>query len=135
MTSVNRLFLDANILFSAPYRAGAGIAKLWQLPAAELVTSAYAAEEARRNLSAGHQLARFAELLGKVTVIPTQPVEYSLSPQVSLPDKDKPILLAAIHAQATHLITGDFRNFGPYYGQMVEGVHIVSPGLYLRDLP
>jgi uncharacterized protein len=50
---------------------------------------------------------------------------------VKLPDKDRPILLAAIGAGATHLLTGDFRHFGPYYGERIEGVLILPPGEYL----
>jgi len=40
-----------NVLFSVPYRPDAGLRRLWRLPRARLITSAYAAEEARRNLS------------------------------------------------------------------------------------
>lgn len=47
---MDRLFLDANILFSAAYRPDAGLRRLWEVPNVELVTSAYAGEEARRNL-------------------------------------------------------------------------------------
>jgi uncharacterized protein len=48
-----------------------------------------------------------------------------------LPEKDQLILLAAIGAGATHLLTGDFRHFGPYYGERIQGVHILPPGDYL----
>jgi len=51
---------------------------------------------------------------------------------VSLPEKDVPILLAAIAAQATHLLTGDIRHFGPYLGKKIEGIAIVLPGEYIR---
>ena len=51
---------------------------------------------------------------------------------ISLPDKDKPILLAAIKERATHLITGDVRHFGPYSGKAVEGILILSPADYVR---
>jgi hypothetical protein len=33
---MHRLFLDANILFSAAYRPDAGLIKLWKLPDATL---------------------------------------------------------------------------------------------------
>ena len=42
--------MDANILFSAAYRSDAGLKRLWKLPGARLITSAYAVEEARRNM-------------------------------------------------------------------------------------
>jgi uncharacterized protein len=45
--------------------------------------------------------------------------------------KDAPILLAAIAARATHLITGDVRHFGPYFGKQIEGILVLSPADYL----
>ena len=43
-----RVFLDANVLFSAAWREGAGLLKLWETPGIRLLTSGHAAEEARR---------------------------------------------------------------------------------------
>ena len=51
---------------------------------------------------------------------------------ISLPEKDVPILMAAIEAEATHLLTGDIRHFGPYRSKKFEGVAIMFPGDYLR---
>jgi len=45
--------------------------------------------------------------------------------------KDVPILLAAIEARATHLITGDMRHFGPHFGKRIEGILVLSPADYL----
>ena len=45
---------------------------------------------------------------------------------------DVPILLAAIAARATHLLTGDLRHFGSYLGKRVEGILVLPPGEYLR---
>jgi hypothetical protein len=42
-----------------------------------------------------------------------------------------PILLAAIEARATHLLTGDIRHFGLYFGKRIEGIRIMLPGEYL----
>jgi hypothetical protein len=47
---VDRVFLDANVLFSASYREDSGLLRLWQLKETELVTSPYALDEARRNV-------------------------------------------------------------------------------------
>ncbi len=44
------LFLDANIPFSAAYRPDAGLKRLWKLPGARLIISAYAIEGTYRNL-------------------------------------------------------------------------------------
>ena len=126
------VFLDANILFSAAYRSDAGLKRLWKLPGARLITSAYAAEEARRNLGYPEQREDLAGLLDSVEVVTTAlPAEHLLYSTVKLPEKDQPILLAAIGAGATHLLTGDFRHFGPYYGERIHGVLILPPGDYL----
>jgi uncharacterized protein len=44
---LDRVFLDANVLFSAAYASGAGLQRLWKLSEIELVTSHYAVAEAR----------------------------------------------------------------------------------------
>jgi uncharacterized protein len=48
---MDRLFLDANVLFSAAYRPDAGLGQLWKLEGAILCSSHYALEEARINLT------------------------------------------------------------------------------------
>ena len=125
--------MDANVLFSVAYRSDAGLRKLWRLPGVRMLASAYAVEEARRNLSQPRQREELDELLGSVEVVPTTvSMDHPLlSSVVELPDKDRPILLVAIGVGATHLLTGDFRHFGPYYGKRLEGVLILSPGEYL----
>jgi predicted nucleic acid-binding protein len=130
---VDLIFLDANVLFSAAYRPDAGLRRLWRLPGVRLITSVYAAEEARRNLEHPGQREDLEELLGSVEVITTAVsiMDHPLFSTIKLPDKDQPILLAAISAGATHLLTGDFQHFGPYYGEKIEGVIILPPGAYL----
>jgi uncharacterized protein len=128
------VFLDANVLFSGSYRSDAGLRRLWRLPTARLVTSAYAAEEARRNLSNSGQRRELEELLGSVEVVTTAvPTDHPLFSTMELADKDRPVLLAAIGVGATHLLTGDFRHFGPYYGKRIEGVLVLPPGGYLAS--
>jgi hypothetical protein len=128
------IFLDANVLFSTAYRPDAGLRRLWRLPRARLITSVYAAEEARRNLSNPEQRTELEELLGSVEVVLTAaPTDHPLFSTLKLPDKDRPVLLAAIVAGATHLLTGDFRHFGPCYGMRIEGVLVVPPGEYLSS--
>jgi len=126
---VDRLFLDANVLFSAAYRPDAGIARLWQVSAVELMTSAYAAEEARINLTERDQRNRLVTLLERVNIV----VGISGLPAgITLPEKDQPILQAAIQARATHLLTGDKRHFGRYFGKSYGGVLVVGPGEYFK---
>ena len=128
---MDRLFLDANILFSAAYLPGAGLLRLWRLRDVQLVTSDYAFEEARVNLVDRSQQVRLSNLVRKVSVVTDLP-DRALPRGVTLPAKDQPILLAAIAANATHLLTGDFTDFGPYYGRAIEGVLILPPSEYLR---
>ena len=71
-----------------------------------------------------------ARLAGKVQLFDAG--KHELPEGVSLPEKDVPILLAAIEARATHLLTGDLRHFGSYFGKRVEGILVLHPGKYLR---
>ena len=128
---MDRLFLDANILFSAAYRADAGLLDLWKLKNVTLCSSHYALEDARINLSADVQKERLTRL---ATVLEfSDAALQELPPEISLPEKDVPIMLAAIEARATHLLTGDLRHFGPYFGRKIGGVRIVLPGAYLKN--
>ncbi|SRR6266496_3865762 len=128
---MDRLFLDANILFSAAYRAQAGLLQLWKLKDVALCTFRYALEEARINLEEEDQRASLRKLATTIEIFEAS--EKRQQPTaVSLPVKDVPIMLAAIEARATHLLTGDIRHFGRYFGKNVEGVLVMRPGEYLR---
>jgi uncharacterized protein len=97
-----------------------------------LCSSRYAVEETKANLATAGQLERLQTLIAKLELVDT---DYSLrtSPdEISLPEKDRPILLAAIAAGASHLVTGDLRHFGPLFGKSVRGVLILSPASYLK---
>ncbi|HEU0299555.1 MAG TPA: PIN domain-containing protein [Longimicrobium sp.] len=124
------LFLDANVLFSAAYHAGSRIRQLWELDGTQLVTSGYALEEARRNLS-GVDQRRTLEALASGMRVVHESGAWALPQDVILPEKDRPILSAAIVSGATHLITGDQTHFGPWYGKQAGGVLILRPATYL----
>ena len=128
---MDRLFLDANVFFSAAYRRAAGLLQLWKLRDATLYSSRYALEEAMINLTEQDQRIRLSRLSEKVQLFDAAPRQ--LPHGISLPEKDVPILLAAIEARCTHLLTGDVRHFGPYFRKKIEGVSIVLPGDYLRN--
>lgn len=130
---MDRLFLDANVLFSAAYKPTSRLVVLWGLTDVTLTTSAYAAEEARRNLAEEEQQVRLEALLQQVTVLPAVSVNDPLPETITLPEKDKPILQSAIETRATHLLTGDFKDFGQYFGQTIQGVLILPPAEYLRQ--
>jgi predicted nucleic acid-binding protein len=128
------LFLDANILFSAAYGDQAGLLTFWHLEGVNLVSSLYALEEARRNLDLSEQRKRLEKLLIKVNVISSNSANITLPENVTIREKDKPILLAAISSKADYLITGDVRDFGKFYGQTINGVTIIPPSHYLKKI-
>ncbi len=66
-----------------------------------------------------------------VAIVP-EPSARDLPRSVSLAKKDRPILLASIEAGASHLVTGDLRDFGAHLGKRVFGVLVTTPGDYLR---
>lgn len=125
---MDRLFLDANVLFSAAYREGAPLQRLWNRKDTELLSSDYAIAEAERHLDAAQQR-RLVDLLRTVRIVPNAPPA-NLPEVRSLRVKDVPILAAAIAARATHLITGDRRDFGAHFGKRLGGVLIVPPRDY-----
>ena len=122
---MDRLFLDANILFSAAYRPDAGLLRFWKLQHTTLCSSHYAVEEAVINLTEDAQSRRLAKLAHRVRLFDAALRE--LPTGLSLPEKDVPIFLAAMEARATHLITGDVRHFGRYFGQEIQGILVSSP--------
>lgn len=125
------LFLDANVLFSAAYREDSGLRRLWALTDVKLVSSAYAVEEARRNLDARDKA--LDTLLQAVVIAASRPLAQGQGWEIiALPDKDLPILQAAVWQGATHLLTGDVRHFGRYFGQRLMGVLILPPSAYWK---
>ena len=136
----DRVFLDANVLFSAAWLEESGLTKLWHRADTALVASRLAVAEARRNLDTDSQRARLDALAVRLILVDPSP-DATLPPAVSLAAKDVPILLAAIEAGATvlswtvpgatHLLTGDRKHFGHLYGRTVAGVKILAPATYL----
>ena len=128
-----RIFLDANILYSAaqPHsRMRAFLEVLFDQ--AECLTNAYAVEEARRNLElkfpeglkALERLTKQCEIISQLTT----------DLEVELPLKDVPILGGAVAGHATHLLTGDEKDFGRFWGETIQGVKIVSPRMLVQEL-
>jgi hypothetical protein len=130
---LDRVFLDANVLYAAAYWDGSPLRRLWQLLGVELWTCDYAAAEALGNLSEDRpgRVDELQRLIGLMRS-PRRPTEEGGPPPgMELPAKDRPILAAAIRAQAHYLLTGDKTHFGPYFGQIVGGVRILPPSQYL----
>lgn len=128
---MDRLFLDANVPFSAAYRADSGLLILWKLADVALCSSRYAIEEARVNLDQDVQRGRLEKLASRLELFDA--FERPLPKGISLPEKDLPILLAAIESGAGYLLTGDIKHFGAYFGKKIEGVMILLPAQYLSE--
>jgi predicted nucleic acid-binding protein len=132
--TVDRIFLDANIFFSIAY-GSPGLNRLGELAKRKrcvLFGSGYVIEEARRNLFQPEQLKRLEAFLSEVQIVPE--VDPKVPCPISLPEKDKPVLLAAISIKADYLLTGDRIHFGKYFGQVVNGIRICRPQDYLSPL-
>jgi uncharacterized protein len=108
---LTRVFLDANVLFSAAYRYDSALKRIWSLETSTLMTSAYASEEARRNLNRPEQFAALDELLASILIVPEASQHLSWALKL-VPEKDAPILAAALGAKAAVLLTGDIKHFG-----------------------
>ena len=128
-----RLFLDANVVFSAAYHSQGRAQALVGLAKGrfcDLLTSSHALEEARRNLalkSPGFE-ERLAGVLDIVETIGEAPhALVSWAASLGLPAGDAPVLAAAVHCRAALLVTGDARDFGQLYGRVLQGVKVVTP--------
>lgn len=127
-----RLFLDANILFSAAYRDGSPALLLFELAAAgrcKVLTSAFAWDEAHRNIAL-----KCPQCTAILDALRCQ-LDYAPVPDASaianavkqgLPDKDAPILAAAHVAEVDILVTGDRTHFGHLYGKAGGGEQVLT---------
>ena len=109
-----RIFLDANILFTAAHRPEGKSASVIQVAQANdwvLCTSRYALEEARRNLERKqpHCLQAHLDQMLTIEIIPEFPCSEGL---VNLPKKILAIFFAALGGNAHILLTGVGKDFG-----------------------
>lgn len=129
--NADRIFLDANILFSIAY-GSPGLNRLWELAQRKrcvLFASNYVVEEAKRNLFSSEQLRNLEAFLSMVQLVPD--IDPNIPCPIKLPEKDRPVLLAALSTKANYLLTGDIIHFGKYFGQTVRGIKICLPHDYL----
>ncbi len=132
--TIDRIFLDADILFSVAY-GSPGLNRLWEFACQKgcmLFASHFVVEEARRNLFHPEQIKRLKNYLSEVRIVPE--ADPSIPCPIDLPEKDRPVLMAAISMRANYLMTGDLTHFGRYFGQTVNGVKILRPRDYLAKL-
>ena len=114
-----RVFLDANVLFTAAHNPRGKAAFVIELGATGhflLFTSGIARDEAQRNIVLKYpdRLPNLKSLLKKIAVTPT---DLSASFPKELPAKDAVIFQAAAACNATHFLTGDLRHFGSLMNQ------------------
>jgi len=134
-----RIFLDANILFSAAKSDGA-VRQLLRLLAQAghtLVADGFVATEAQRNLAAKAPpaaLDALQALLVAVELAPAQVAALAAELAAWLPDKDRSVLLAAIAMGCDALVTGDRTHFGAGYGRAFGPVTVYSPALLAARL-
>lgn len=126
-----RVFLDANILFSAAKSDGA-VRELLRLlldGGHECWIDDYVLIEARRNLAAQAPDALIAleALLRRLRISPAQAPGPALKLVNWLPEKDRTVLAAAMRLHCDALVTGDRTHFGAGYGKAFAGVTIHSP--------
>lgn len=130
MTDGLRIFLDANILSSAAKSDGAirGLVALALEEGHELWASELVLEEARRNLQlkAPEGLEWLQATLPRLHPAPVRQGA-ELEASLTLPEKDRPVLAAAILAKCNALVTGDLTHFGELYGNVIQGVTVHSP--------
>lgn len=126
-----RVFLDANILFSAAKTDGAVRAQLRLLldRGHECWADAYVVAEARRNLLSKGPLAVqvLDALLTHLQIAPALAGAVASVDLDWLPPKDRPVLAAAIRLRCDALVTGDRTHFGSAYGRTIVGVTIHAP--------
>ena len=122
-----RVFLDADVLFTAAHNPQGKAALVIELGGRgywALATSRYALEEARRNLDRKfpQSLDGLKSLLRGVRLVEHRP---ALRFPTALAEKDRPIFQAAVAWDATHLLTGDMKDFGAFMNKPEETFGIV----------
>ena len=83
---MDHVFLDANILFSAAWRADVSPGlTLWTLEDTVLVSSAFAIAEAERNLTTPEQRTRLYRLIRSIEIVDEPPAGARLPNEIRLP--------------------------------------------------
>lgn len=136
-----RVFLDANVLFTAAYSPKGLSALLIEVGAAgraSLLTSPLAVIEAQRNLEAKRPaaLVAFERNLAVLTVVrEPAPADVERLTPAELAPKDRPLLAAAIVGGATHFVTGDQRDFGRWMTRRSSlPLTVMTPRQFLTEM-
>ena len=125
-----RVYLDANVLFSASLHPDSRFLGFWRLRGISPVTSQYAIAEVTRHLEARGHAQRLADLLARTQIV-SDADERLIPARIALVAKDAPILAAAIAASVDYLATGDRKHFAHLYKGRISGVTVLSPTDFL----
>lgn len=129
---MSRVFLDANVLFSAGITSSGNARALFELAdqyeEIELLVSAYVLEEATTNLRSKYpeKVPELLRIIDGAGYVPEPPEEllravYVRAEKALRDPKDIPVLAAAVYAEADLLISGDRKHFGKLYGTVIGG--------------
>ena len=135
-----RIFIDANVLFSACHSLKGRSLALFRLAETgrfTLCASSHVIEEARRNVATkSHgQLGELERLVGQLEHIAEAPAKLvKWAAEHDLGANDAPVLAAAVVSRADFLVTGDRTHFDGIYGRKLGGVTVVSLCEALRRL-
>ena len=136
-----RVFLDANVLFTAAYSPDGLSALLIELGVAGriiLLTSPIAIVEAERNLETKRPAAlpTLRRSLSAVRIVgEPAPADVERLTPPELSSKDRPLLAAAIAAHATHFVTGDVADFGHWMDRRARlPLRVMTPRQFLTDV-
>ncbi len=133
-----RVFLDANILFSAAL-GGPSFALVWALAKVGkivLVTSRYCVGEAHSNLQRKRPQAvsKWPAVMKNVSEVPEAPERFEWSRGL-VPEKDVAVLSAAVGCMADVLLTGDVADFGPLMKRTDLPIRVRTVRAFLAEGP
>jgi predicted nucleic acid-binding protein len=120
-----RIFIDANVLFSAS-NAGSGLSVLLSdlREECELVITSYVYDEVVRNLASKkpNWLPHLVEHMAHIHFVKNISGE---SAAQYINHKDAPVLAAAIETKCNYLISGDKKAFGALNGKKIKDTRIL----------
>lgn len=133
---MTRIFLDANILFSAslPGSRLRDFLNFLLKHKFSLVTNEYAIEEAARNLSIKNpsSLKDLQSLQKKLIV--SRVMDFDSLASLKIAEKDIPIAAGANGANCEFLLTGDLRDFGKFMGKRIGSTKVLTPKMLAEEL-
>ena len=136
-TAPERVFLDANVIFSAAL-GGESFVMLWEALRCGVITvctTPQCVDEARRNLTRKRPaaLARLEATFLDVTIV-SAPLKMVAWAQGQLPEDDAWVLAGAVEAGANVLLTGNTRHFGSMMARGDLPLRVRTVRAYLDEL-